>query len=71
MLMSDALPLFIETGQLGQASEVVLAAMKDGTEAALEGAFNHFWTLDEHWDLGECVGRDKLSDFRLVFWFDN
>jgi hypothetical protein len=71
MLMNEALPLFVQYGQLGQPSDVVLAAMKSGTEAALEECFNHFWTLDEHYENGECVGRDKLSDFRLVFWFDN
>jgi hypothetical protein len=71
MLMNEALPLFIHHGQLGQPGDVVLAAMHNGTEVALEGCFNHFWTLDEHYVNGEFVSRDKLSDFRLVFWFDN
>jgi hypothetical protein len=70
-LMDEALPLFVQYGQLGQPSETVLTAMRLGTEVALEGCFSHFWTLDEHYENGECVGRDKLSDFRLVFWFDN
>jgi hypothetical protein len=71
MLMDEALPIFLSTGQLGKPGDVVVEAMKNGTEAAIEQCFDHFWTLDEHYDLGEVVYRDKLSDFRLVFWFDN
>jgi hypothetical protein len=71
MLMDEALPIFLSTGQLGKPGDVVVEAMKNGTEAAIEQCFDHFWTLDEHYDLGEVVYRDRLSDFRLVFWFDN
>jgi hypothetical protein len=72
MLMDEALPLFLTTGQLGKPGEAVLTAMRSGTEAAIEQSFDHFWSLDEHYnDNGECTGRDKLSDFRLIFWFDN
>jgi hypothetical protein len=72
MLMDEALPLFLHHGQLGQPGEAVLTAMRSGTEAAIEKCFDHFWTLDEHYDAnGLFVSRDKLSDFRLIFWFDN
>jgi hypothetical protein len=71
MLMDEALPLFLHHGQLGKPGDVVLHAMKAGTEAAIENCFDHFWHLDEIYENGALVGRDKLSDFRLVFWFDN
>jgi hypothetical protein len=74
MLMDEALPLFVMHGQFGDAGEAVLTAMKAGTWAALEQSFGNFWDLGSHYEQdadGEVEVRDKLTDFRLVYWFDN
>jgi hypothetical protein len=63
MLMDEALPLFLTTGQLGSLTGTVIEAMKSGSiEAALTPYMEHFWNVGEE---------DSLSDFRLIAWFDN
>lgn len=63
MLLSEALPLFIQHGQFGTADVAVLKAFRHGTEGALAGYVDHFYS--QH---GEAV---PLDDYRLIMWFDN
>ena len=63
MLMSEALPIFVMHGQFGPASQAVLSAFKGGTDRALLGYMEHFWSLDRE--------DETLDDYRLCMWFDN
>jgi hypothetical protein len=62
MLLPEALPLFVEHGQLGKADAAVLAAFKHGTEATIEGYADYFYPLH---------GDTQLDEYRLIMWFDN
>jgi len=62
MLMDEALPIFIRTGQFGDPSKAVVDAMTDGLSVATEQFMHYFWSLDYEED---------LKDFRLCMWFDN
>jgi len=60
--MDEALPIFLQSKQLGDPGGVVVKAMQNGVDNALAGLMKHFWTIGEE---------DQLTDFRLVMWFDN
>lgn len=62
LLLREALPLFIEHGQLGKPDKAVLTAFKHGTEAALEEYVSYFHASHDE---------GTLDDYRLVIWFDN
>ena len=62
MLMSEAMPIIVGSGQLGPQADALLAAFKHGTSAALNGYMENFWSMDDD---------ETLDDYRLCFWFDN
>jgi hypothetical protein len=63
MMMDEALPIFVMHGQFGPQAAAVLSAFANGTDHALDAYMENFWSLN--------YDDEKLSDFRLILWFDN
>lgn len=63
MLLSEALPLFVQHGQFGTPDKAVLKAFARGTSAPLIEAAEFFYS--------PTMDGDTPDNYRLIMWFDN